>query len=776
MFVYRSLCKADYESTDNVQCLTFSKLDVTSFENEDAACYQNVMYLPKSQPAAYASITFESFSTNPVDFMIADLKFMLEKFKSDETYQSIVYRILQSLMVPEHVLALTHNSVLGLLWRLICNQRQDDRREVLLNTLSNTLSTMDSDARFKADAPLVRAWLEESYNAKEEILERIAKVSEHLPALILTLDQQMERRELMEISRSCNPQVLRSVMNLLNHLTVVTNQNNLPSSYLPLKMEDKDIFELLPHLLAEGLKFSLRPAAIMAMLCILSKNRILSERAKHFLLSIKGKWIDKEASENYSYSFIKIAVQLPQFFTDNENDFFQTFALVGGLKINASTNVTIKQAFHPKVAEIHKDTKITCSVCNLIRSTTLFPDVAIGCCAFCLDENSALKNTLETGTNDTSHLAQCRSCVCLYAVVQFEKLRCAPKCYYCRKLRTVPYRRCTGCSNKYVHYDSTKLTVEPGEELTFLCAECQELGTSQSIVDSQVEIQVLIQSNKAQIYSELNIQVEDKIDFLSNEWSLFKLKDKIRLVETQENKSTTVQLMYKQKPVLNGTEVLDQIRTWVKSGRAEVVTCYICCDDVRRNQISQTCGNKSCHADACLNCLAKWYEATKPGSIVLPVHLLCPFCKQTPNAKVLKRFNRQACSILKIDLKNEIDEHWYYGWCVDCYRIKKAQEKACTGDGVIPVLNGFVCEECDALRQTSHNRTIKYCPGMNEDGKSVCGMAIEKKGGCNHITCTTCDSHWCWLCVKMFEADTIYEHLNEAHGNYGFDDDEHLDY
>ena len=673
-------------------------------------------------------------------------------------------------MTPEHVLALTHNSILGLLWRLICGQRQDDRREKLLLTLSNTLNAMDADARFKADAPAVRAWLEESYNSKEEILTRIAEVPEHTPALVLTLDARMERRELMEITRSCSPQVLRTVMNLLNHLTVVTHRSNLPSSYLPLNMDDKEIFQLLSHLLAEGLKMSTRPAAILAMLCILSKNQILSARAERFLLGMKGRWIEMEASENYSYSFIKLCVQLPQLFTEPENLFFQKFFLIGGLKSNASTHVKVKQSFHPKVTEVHKDTKIACPTCHIVRSTTLFPDVATSCCAFCLDRYENLKNTPETCADDSSHLAQCKACTCLYAVVAYTELHSEPTCFYCRELQPVPYRRCTACSNKYVHHNSTEAPADHGEEWTFVCAECEHLTTSETIVEHPVSIRALIETNKAAIFKELSILIDDGIDLLSNEWSLFKLKDKIQLAQNEGAKSSATPLMHQKKPVLNSKEVFDQISTWVKSGRSEYVTCYICCDDVRRDQISKTCGNRSCHADACVACLTKWYQAVMPGDLVLIAHLLCPFCKQASNGKTLKRFNKQACTILKFDLNNDIDEHWYYGWCIDCYRIKKAQEKVCAADGTIPVLTDFVCEECVELRQSVQTKDVKYCPGKNETSGEVCGVAIAKNGGCNHMTCTVCQSHWCWLCVKTF-GDSIYEHLSEAHGNYGLEDD-----
>jgi hypothetical protein len=691
---------------------------------------------------------------------------MLNKFKDDDTYKSMVYQILESLMTSTHVLALTHNSILGLLWRLICEQRKDDRREKLMCTLSNTLNMMNCDEKLKTDALVVRTWLEESYNAKEEIQTRIAEIKEQIPALVLSLDQKMDRRELMEITRSCNPEVLRTVMTLLNHLTVVTNLSNLPQIYLPLNMNDNEIFHLLPHLLAEGLKFSLRPASIMAMLCILSKNKTLQERAERFLTSIKGKWIDLELPENYTYSFSKICIKLPQFFTENENEFFHKLYTVGGLKINASTHITVKQPFSPRVLDIHKDIKIQCKTCDIIRSTTLFPDVGTSCCAFCLDKYD-LKFTPETCAEDSSHLVQCKLCTCLYAVVQHDKLSAEPKCYYCRELKQAPYRRCTGCYNKYVHYNSTELIPNNDEEYTFLCAECQYSTTDKTIVDIHVPMSTLINANKTQIFKYLNIKITDDIDLFSPEWSLFKLKDKIQLEKnTNDMNLLPLSLSHNKKPILNPSEILDQISTWIQSGKSEYVTCYICCNDLPRDKINKTCGNQLCNADACIECLTKWYEDVIPGRIVLVAHLLCPFCKQAPSGKILKRYNKQACTILKSDKINDIDQHWYYGWCMDCYKVKQAQEKICTADGVIPVLTDFICDDCVEIRENSKTNDIKYCPGVKE----VCGVAIAKKGGCNHITCTACNADWCWLCVKTY-GDSIYEHLTEIHGNYGLEDD-----
>ncbi|CAF3714742.1 unnamed protein product [Rotaria socialis] len=810
--LFLSLCNAEYEPTDLVQCLEFlntahdsthqnssrkykskerplresswrcdpCNIDLSAFHNENDACCQNHSYLP-GQKSPRATINTVSFNVEPIEFMIVDLRFMMTKFDNDDKYKSDVYEIFKSLMVPQHIVALTYNSILGLLWRSICSKRKDVRRDELVGMLSQTLNTMTTNANAlsKATAEIVRSWVEESYNSKETILAAMCEVKEQVPALVLTLNGKMSRTELMEITRSCSPQTIRNVMSLLNHLTVVTYFGNLPENYLPLNMNDCNLFQFLPHLLAEGLTFSLRPAAIIAMLCILSKNSILEKRAADFLTSIKGKWIDLEQTENYSYSLSKICVQLKEFFTEDEQSFFKKLYIIGGIKINAATRITIEQPFTPTANTIRHDTKILCRTCNILRSTTLYPDVSTSCCALCLPQND-MQNVPEPCSGEMSHLVQCGKCSCLYAIVQYDKLYASPKCYYCRDLgRETPYRCCTGCQNKYVHYDST--ATKSGEEYTFLCAECQHSENKQAISTREVSMSTLINENKAILFKYLNINVKkDDIDIFSREWSLFKLRDKVELLRTKNVNSirqstSSVVLTYKNKLIFQLDTVFHQIRSWIRSGKSEMVTCYICCDDVPRDKMNDTCGNKLCHAEACTDCLTKWYEVVQPGSIVLIAHLSCPFCKHAPNGKILKRYNKQACTIVRSDKKNDYDEHWYYGWCLNCYKVKMAQEKVCLADGEIPQLHDFVCDECEAKRKQKSTPTdVKYCPGINQTTKQTCGIAVSKNGGCNHITCTACNSHWCWLCVKTYER--IYEHLTAAHGNFGFEIGANADY
>lgn len=57
---------------------------------------------------------------------------------------------------------------------------------------------------------------------------------------------------------------------------------------------------------------------------------------------------------------------------------------------------------------------------------------------------------------------------------------------------------------------------------------------------------------------------------------------------------------------------------------------------------------------------------------------------------------------------------------------------------------------------------VKACP--------TCGTGIEKIDGCNHMTCVTCKSHICWVCMGVFKSFEIYDHMNAKHGGIGLGD------
>ena len=78
--------------------------------------------------------------------------------------------------------------------------------------------------------------------------------------------------------------------------------------------------------------------------------------------------------------------------------------------------------------------------------------------------------------------------------------------------------------------------------------------------------------------------------------------------------------------------------------------------------------------------------------------------------------------------------------------------------------DGLTCAESkggDSLfKEWANQHDVKPCPG--------CHIAIEKDEGCNHMKCTVCQTHVCWVCMKTFPGgEGIYGHMRNEHGSFG---------
>lgn len=77
--------------------------------------------------------------------------------------------------------------------------------------------------------------------------------------------------------------------------------------------------------------------------------------------------------------------------------------------------------------------------------------------------------------------------------------------------------------------------------------------------------------------------------------------------------------------------------------------------------------------------------------------------------------------------------------------------------------DGFQC--ADQVQDELFNKwmkehDVKHCP--------TCNVPIERTEGCNHMTCTRCQTHICWQCMKTFPGgEGIYGHMREVHGTFG---------
>ncbi|KAF9012958.1 hypothetical protein BDZ89DRAFT_963353 [Hymenopellis radicata] len=65
-----------------------------------------------------------------------------------------------------------------------------------------------------------------------------------------------------------------------------------------------------------------------------------------------------------------------------------------------------------------------------------------------------------------------------------------------------------------------------------------------------------------------------------------------------------------------------------------------------------------------------------------------------------------------------------------------------------------------AFKEWKSQHDVQACPG--------CKVDIERAEGCNHVTCTRCQTHICWVCSATFpRGEGIYDHMRAVHGGIG---------
>jgi hypothetical protein len=77
---------------------------------------------------------------------------------------------------------------------------------------------------------------------------------------------------------------------------------------------------------------------------------------------------------------------------------------------------------------------------------------------------------------------------------------------------------------------------------------------------------------------------------------------------------------------------------------------------------------------------------------------------------------------------------------------------------------GKPCDKAKSIARNILSDKTKEALGIKSCPK--CSMLMEKRDGCNHMTCK-CGAHVCWVCLLSFnESQECYAHMSKAHGGF----------
>ncbi|KAL3479599.1 hypothetical protein BJX99DRAFT_221914 [Aspergillus californicus] len=203
--------------------------------------------------------------------------------------------------------------------------------------------------------------------------------------------------------------------------------------------------------------------------------------------------------------------------------------------------------------------------------------------------------------------------------------------------------------------------------------------------------------------------------------------------------------------------------------------CSLCCALFPPSSMGSMCDQLGCHEQVCTGCSSAWYGSNKPGGIIIPGAVLCPFCRRRPSSYILAEHGNGIDIARGLDRAIKESEACIYAWCSQCSELKEYMERVCA-HGETPELTNWTCEGCSAELETKNwAKSMKPCP--------KCETMTERTGGCGHMACPVqgCAADWCYYCGKAFE-DIIFYHMETAHpdlhgdGEYidegvGWDDD-----
>ncbi|CDR47256.1 CYFA0S30e00914g1_1 [Cyberlindnera fabianii] len=190
--------------------------------------------------------------------------------------------------------------------------------------------------------------------------------------------------------------------------------------------------------------------------------------------------------------------------------------------------------------------------------------------------------------------------------------------------------------------------------------------------------------------------------------------------------------------------------------------CPICCEQ-EHDSFQVSCGH-----EYCLKCYKRYInERVQKGEVIR-----CPGCDLSLDPSDIDAVCGTGVSnkLLESSIKSFVERHSTFKWCPapDCTMLVEIIQPSVVAaklkEKCVPIaeckrghefclscgLENHSPSPCDATaawvkKCKDDSETVKWI-STNTKTCGKCSTAIEKNGGCNHMTCKKCHHEFCWIC------------------------------
>ncbi|KAJ9081901.1 hypothetical protein DSO57_1010111 [Entomophthora muscae] len=214
------------------------------------------------------------------------------------------------------------------------------------------------------------------------------------------------------------------------------------------------------------------------------------------------------------------------------------------------------------------------------------------------------------------------------------------------------------------------------------------------------------------------------------------------------------------------------ISTQINFESQKAFTCNICCEDSQnQNTLTLQCGH-----EFCLDCHKTYYEQSISEGNVKNIH--CPgSCDTLVQDETLQKVVSPASFSRFLKLQDDyfVDGNKNMKWCPspNCKYVLQCDVNSLSS--IVPSVfcnSGHgSCFNCDLeehmpclcsyakawLKKTQDDSETSNWILSNTKECPECHSAIEKNGGCRHMTCRKCKFEFCWICMEVWSGHSDRE-------------------